>query len=110
MTSPCMRCRLRNLLRELKDLCHVEVDIVAGQVESIPEAVRPGLSDALAKSVPVAAEEVLKLCQERDLQPKDVKASGELLGSREDHKKGVAVMDYRLRPNTAGGSSEIREI
>ena len=71
-----------NLLRELKDLCHVEVDIIAGQVESIPEAVRPGLSDVLSKSVPIAAEQVLKLCQERDLQPKDVKESGELLGSR----------------------------
>jgi coenzyme F420 hydrogenase subunit delta len=51
-----------NLLGELKDLCHVEVVIMAGQVESIPEAVRPGLSDALAKSVPVAVEEVLRLC------------------------------------------------
>lgn len=51
-----------NLLRELKDLCHVEVIVVAGQVESIPETVRPGLSDVLAKSVPSAAEEVLKLC------------------------------------------------
>ncbi len=51
-----------NLLRELRDLCHVEVIIVAGQVESIPEAVRPGLSDTLMKSVAVATEEVLKLC------------------------------------------------
>ncbi len=51
-----------NLLRELKDLCGVEVIIVAGQVESIPEAVRPGLSSVLAKSVPLAAEEVLRLC------------------------------------------------
>lgn len=70
-----------NLLRELKDLCHVEVDIVAGQVESIPDTVRPGLSDVLAKGVSVAAEQVLKLCQERDLQPMDVKGSGELRGS-----------------------------
>ncbi len=51
-----------NLLKELKNLCHVEVDIVAGQVESIPGAVRPGLSNVLAKSVPEAVEEVLKLC------------------------------------------------
>lgn len=51
-----------NLLRELKDLCGVEVIIVAGQVESIPEAVRPGLSDGLARSVPLAVEEVLRLC------------------------------------------------
>lgn len=53
-----------NLLKELKDLCHVEVDIVAGQVESIPEVVRPGLSDVLARSVPVAVEEVLRLCND----------------------------------------------
>ena len=53
-----------NLLRELRDLCHVEVDIVAGQVEAQPDAVRPGLSDALAESVPVAVKEVLTLCGE----------------------------------------------
>ncbi len=51
-----------NLLRELKDLCHVEVIIIVGQIESIPEVVRPGLSDALARSVPAAVEEVLKAC------------------------------------------------
>ena len=51
-----------NLLRELKEICCVDVVIIAGQIESIPEAVRPGLSDALAKSVALAAEEVLKLC------------------------------------------------
>jgi len=53
-----------NLLKELKDLCHVKVDIVAGQIESIPDAVRPGLSDVLARSVPLAVEEVLKLCDD----------------------------------------------
>jgi coenzyme F420 hydrogenase subunit delta len=51
-----------NLLRELRDLCHVEVIIVAGQVGSIPETVRPGLSETLSKRVGSAAEEVLKLC------------------------------------------------
>jgi coenzyme F420 hydrogenase subunit delta len=50
-----------NLLKELKEYCGVDVVIVAGQIESIPEVVRPGLSDALAKSVAVAAEEVLNL-------------------------------------------------
>jgi coenzyme F420 hydrogenase subunit delta len=50
-----------NLLQELKDFCNVEVIIVAGQIESIPELVRPGLSDALAKSVAIAAQEVLNL-------------------------------------------------
>jgi coenzyme F420 hydrogenase subunit delta len=53
-----------NLLRELRDFCHVEVVILAGQIESIPENVRPGLSDALTRSVPVAVEEVLRLVRE----------------------------------------------
>ena len=51
-----------NLLKELEDFCHVEVTIVAGQVESIPDVVKPGLSSALSESVPIAAEEVLRLC------------------------------------------------
>jgi coenzyme F420 hydrogenase subunit delta len=51
-----------NLLKELKDLCAVDVIVIVGQVESIPETVKPGLSDTLAKSVAVAAEEVLRLC------------------------------------------------
>ena len=51
-----------NLLRELRDFCQVEVIILAGQVESIPEVVKPGLSEALSKGVVVDAEEVLKLC------------------------------------------------
>jgi coenzyme F420 hydrogenase subunit delta len=53
-----------NLLRELKDFCHVEVIIVAGQVESIPEAVKLGLSDGMSKSVDLASQEILKLCNE----------------------------------------------
>ena len=51
-----------NLLRELRDLCGVEVIVVAGQVEFIPEVVSPGLSKALAEGVAVAAEEVLRAC------------------------------------------------
>jgi len=53
-----------NLLRELRDFCHVEVIIIAGQVESIPDVVRPGLSEALSRGVSVAAKEVLNLCGE----------------------------------------------
>jgi coenzyme F420 hydrogenase subunit delta len=53
-----------NLLRELKEFCQVDVTIVAGQIDHIPEAVRPGLSDVLMESVAVAAEEVLKSCAE----------------------------------------------
>jgi len=53
-----------NLLRELRDVCNVEVIVIGGQVQSIPETVRLGLSDALTRSVPVAVEEVLKLVRE----------------------------------------------
>lgn len=41
-----------NLLRELRDTCGVEVEIVSCQVEAIPDAVRPGLSDAVERAVP----------------------------------------------------------
>jgi coenzyme F420 hydrogenase subunit delta len=51
-----------NLLKELKEFCNVDVIIIAAQVEQIPEAVSPGLSDVLMQSVAVAAEEVLKSC------------------------------------------------
>jgi coenzyme F420 hydrogenase subunit delta len=51
-----------NLLKELKEFCNVDVIIIAAQVEQLPEAVSPGLSDVLMESVAVAAEEVLKSC------------------------------------------------
>jgi coenzyme F420 hydrogenase subunit delta len=53
-----------NLLRELRDCCNVEVIVIVGQVDHIPEMVKPGLSDALTRSVPAAVEEVLKLVGE----------------------------------------------
>jgi coenzyme F420 hydrogenase subunit delta len=53
-----------NLLRELRDYCNVEVIVIVGQVDHIPEMVKPGLSDALTRSVPVAIEEVLRLVGE----------------------------------------------
>ncbi len=51
-----------NLLRELKECCGVEVVILVGQVEHIPDQVKPGLSPVLARSVAAAADEVVKLC------------------------------------------------
>jgi len=51
-----------NLLKELKEFCNVDVIVIAAQVEQMPEAVSPGLSDALMESVAVAAEEVLRSC------------------------------------------------
>ena len=55
-----------NLLKELEDFCNVEVIIIAAQVESIPDAVKPGLSSALSESVSIAAEEVLRLCMDEE--------------------------------------------
>jgi len=51
-----------NLLKELKDLCHVEVIIIVGQVASVPETVKPGLTETLTRSIPLAVREVLAAC------------------------------------------------
>ncbi len=49
-----------NLLKELKDLCHVEVILLAAQPECIPDMVRPGLSKKLQAAVPKASEYIVK--------------------------------------------------
>jgi coenzyme F420 hydrogenase subunit delta len=45
-----------NLLRELRDICKVDVRILSCQVEKIPEEVEPGLSEIVKK-------QVLKMCE-----------------------------------------------
>jgi coenzyme F420 hydrogenase subunit delta len=45
-----------NLLRELRDLCGVEVTIVACQVSRSPDRVNPGLSDPVQHAVERAVE------------------------------------------------------
>jgi coenzyme F420 hydrogenase subunit delta len=45
-----------NLLRELRDICGVEVVVVACQVEDPCDVVNPGLSDPVEKAVQEAAE------------------------------------------------------
>lgn len=47
-----------NLLRELRDLCSVKVRVLACQIESIPEAMRGGLSEPLKKAVPLMAQRI----------------------------------------------------
>ncbi len=49
-----------SLLRELKDICGVDVRIICVQVQHIPEEVKPGLSDVVKKAIPVACERILK--------------------------------------------------
>ncbi|UCG71188.1 MAG: coenzyme F420-reducing hydrogenase, FrhD protein [Thermoplasmata archaeon] len=49
-----------NLLRELRDLCGVDVRILSCQVEKIPEFVEPGLSDTLKNKVKEACELIVE--------------------------------------------------
>jgi coenzyme F420 hydrogenase subunit delta len=45
-----------NLLRELQETCGVEVRVLACQTGPLPEEIRTGLSGAVSRAVPVAAE------------------------------------------------------
>ena len=49
-----------NLLKELKDLCHVEVILLAAQPKNIPDAVSPGLSKKLQEAVPKVGKYIVK--------------------------------------------------
>ncbi len=51
-----------NLLRELKELCSIDVKIISVQVEHIPDVVSPGISASLVGSVRDVCEKVLKEC------------------------------------------------
>jgi len=49
-----------NLLKELRDLCQVEVILLAAQPESVPETVKPGLSKKLQDAVPKVGKYIVK--------------------------------------------------
>jgi coenzyme F420 hydrogenase subunit delta len=49
-----------NLLRELKDLCGVDVTIISAQVEAIPDSVCPGLTPTLVGALPAACKMILE--------------------------------------------------
>lgn len=49
-----------NLLKELREICGVDVRIVSCQVERIPDSVSPGLSETLQKAVPKVCEMILE--------------------------------------------------
>ena len=50
-----------NLLKELQDLCSVEVRVMACQVQTIPETMQSGLTETVKKAVPLMA---LKIAEE----------------------------------------------
>jgi coenzyme F420 hydrogenase subunit delta len=47
-----------NLLRELQDLCAVDIRVMACQIQSIPETMQSGLSEPVAKAVPKLAQKI----------------------------------------------------
>lgn len=51
-----------NLLRELRDLCGVEVVLLVCQVQSISDSVCPGLSPAVGQAVARAADAIIQEC------------------------------------------------
>ncbi len=52
-----------NLLKDLQNLCKVEVIIIAAQVENIPKMVKPGLSESLVNSIPKTCEMIIKFTE-----------------------------------------------
>jgi len=48
-----------NLLRELQDLCGVDVKIISVQVQNIPAEVAPGLSSVVKNSIPPTCDKIL---------------------------------------------------
>ena len=51
-----------NLLRELECECHVEVTIVACQIENMPNLASVGLSKRLIDAIPKVCDEIVRLC------------------------------------------------
>ncbi|NOR15236.1 MAG: hypothetical protein GQ544_05995, partial [Candidatus Aminicenantes bacterium] len=47
-----------NLLKELKDLCSVEVIVKVCQVKTIPDTIQSGLSEPLRKAIPLMAQSI----------------------------------------------------
>jgi coenzyme F420 hydrogenase subunit delta len=48
-----------NLLRELNEMCGVDVRIISAQVQNIPEEVSLGLSKVLKDSIPAVCEKIV---------------------------------------------------
>jgi coenzyme F420 hydrogenase subunit delta len=47
-----------NLLKELQDLCSINVRVMACQIKTIPETIQPGLSEPVKKAVPSMAQKI----------------------------------------------------
>lgn len=48
------------LLKELKEVCKIEVKVIAVQVENIPKEINPGISTTLEEVIPQVCEVILE--------------------------------------------------
>ena len=48
-----------NLLKELKNMCGVDVKIISVQIQNIPDEVSPGLTKVVRDSIPAVCERIL---------------------------------------------------
>jgi coenzyme F420 hydrogenase subunit delta len=55
-----------NMLQELKDHTQVDITILVGQVQDLPEEVRPGLTPAMAQAVTQACQRLMALIRGAD--------------------------------------------
>lgn len=60
-----------NVLKELRDQMGIKVIIVACQAGRMPDSVSPGLSEAVQKALPKAAEIVLELARRTKVERKN---------------------------------------
>jgi coenzyme F420 hydrogenase subunit delta len=54
-----------NLLRELKDLCSIDVKILSVQTQHIPDEVSPGLSEVVQRAIPIVCDQITSLIEEK---------------------------------------------
>ncbi len=59
-----------NLLRDLNDLCDVDVRILAVQIQEIPDLVSPGLTDVVEAAIPDACNKIIAMVH-KQLAPVD---------------------------------------
>jgi len=69
-----------NMLAELAEATDIEVRVIAIQVESIPDVVRPGLSKPVAKAVKNACKRILNILKQgktSEVREDDVRIQGQ---------------------------------
>jgi coenzyme F420 hydrogenase subunit delta len=50
-----------NMLAELQTATEIDIRVLVGQIETIPDHVAPGLSPPMASAIPVAGDKILAM-------------------------------------------------